>query len=99
MPTFNFGKQCCPDPYTGKNKHTSDEHAFKVSNALTMSTVDYRYVSAVLDWAAKVGEPITKDAFDSEVTIQGWDAMSAAMMPVALLARRHRPYDLQKSAY
>ena len=73
-PQFHYGKQCCPEPFTGKNKGGFKDYAFRMSNFLAMSTVNYRHVVAVLDWAAKEQAPIETSAFTTQATIEGWDA-------------------------
>ena len=49
-----------------------------MSNFLAMSTVNYRHVVAVLDWAAKEQAPIEKGAYTQQATIDGWDGASGA---------------------
>ena len=73
-PQFHYGKQCCPEPFTGKNKGGFKDYAFRMSNFLAMSTVYYRHVVAVLDWADKEQAPIETSGFTAQATIEGWDA-------------------------
>ena len=44
MPTFNYGRQSCPDPFMGNNKNGFKDYAFCMANFLAMSTINYQQV-------------------------------------------------------
>ena len=75
-PQFHFGKQCCPEVFTGIGKDGLNDYAFKMANFLAMSTVNYRHVGAVLEWAAKAEAPITQQEYTREAGIEDWDGAS-----------------------
>ena len=79
-PQFHYGKQCCPEPYNGKNKSGFKDWMFKMGNFLAMSTVGYRHVAAVLDWSAKEQTEISEADFSTEAQSngQGWMGSTGA---------------------
>ena len=52
-PQFNFGKQCCPEPFNGKAKGGFKDYSFKMANFIAMTAVNYGHVMGIFDRAAK----------------------------------------------
>ena len=71
-PQFHYGKQCCPEPFTGKNKGGFKDYAFRMSNFLAMSLVCFRHVGSVHEWAEKEKAPVTVDEFKATADISYW---------------------------
>ena len=64
--------KCCPEAKGGFK-----DYAFKMSNYIAMSAVNYGHVMTILDWAAKCDSPILTEEFGQQAMSGSWSGSGA----------------------